>query len=131
MIETFAWETQAGFAVHVLNYTNPTMHRGWIRNFYPIGAQKVKMTLPQGRKVTRVELLRAEADIPFTGGTGTIEFTIPQRGGLRSGGDVFGVNRASSSAASPQAFSIRLSALSWRSARRLRCGKHGLRSEER
>jgi hypothetical protein len=78
VIETFAWETQAGFAVHVLNYTNPAMHRGWLRNFYPIGAQKVKMTLPQGRKVTRVELLRAERQIPFTGGSGTVEFTIPR-----------------------------------------------------
>ena len=28
VIETFAWETQAGFAVHVLNYTDPAMHRG-------------------------------------------------------------------------------------------------------
>ena len=33
VIETFAWETQAGFAVHILNYTNPAMHRGWIRKF--------------------------------------------------------------------------------------------------
>ena len=78
VIETFAWETQAGFAVHVLNYTNPAMHRGWLRNFYPIGAQKVRMSLPSGRKVTRVELLRAERQIPFAGGTGTVEFTIPR-----------------------------------------------------
>jgi hypothetical protein len=78
VIETFAWETQAGFTVHVLNYTNPAMHRGWLRNFYPIGAQKVRMALPKGRKVTRVELLRAEQQIPFTGGTGSIEFTIPR-----------------------------------------------------
>ncbi len=78
VIETFAWETQAGFAVHILNYTNPAMHRGWIRNFYPIGAQKVRMSLPQGRRVTRVELLRAETNIPFTGGSGKIEFTIPR-----------------------------------------------------
>ena len=76
-IETFAWETQAGFAVHVLNYTNPAMHRGWIRDFYPIGAQKVKMLLPQGRRVTRVELLRAEKNIPYTQSPGAIEFTIP------------------------------------------------------
>jgi len=47
VIEAFAWETQAGFAVHLLNYTNPAMHRGWIRNFYPIGAQKVKMSVPR------------------------------------------------------------------------------------
>ena len=78
LIEPFAWETQAGFAVHVLNYTNPAMHRGWIRNFYPIGAQKVRMSLPPGRRVTRVELLRAGTNIPFVGGTGKIEFTIPR-----------------------------------------------------
>jgi len=78
VIETFAWETQAGFAFHVLNYTNPAMHRGWLREFYPIGAQKVRMALPKRRKVTRVELLRAERDVPFVGGAGMIEFTIPR-----------------------------------------------------
>ena len=77
VVETFAWETQAGFAVHVLNYTNPAMHRGWIRQFYPIGPQKIKMLLPQGRRVTRVELLRAEKNIPYTQSPGVIEFTIP------------------------------------------------------
>jgi hypothetical protein len=77
VIESFAWETQAGFAVHLLNYTNPAMHRGWIREFYPIGPQKVRMTLPAGRLVTRVELLRAGTDIPFQMAGATIEFTIP------------------------------------------------------
>jgi hypothetical protein len=78
VIETFAWETQAGFALHVLNYTNPAMHRGWIRDFYPIGPQKVKMILPAGKRVTRVELLRAESNIPFRVTSGAIEFTIPK-----------------------------------------------------
>ena len=78
VIETFAWETQAGFAVHLLNYTNPAMHRGWLRKFYPIGPQKVKMTLPKGRRVTRVELLCAERQIPFVERAGTVEFTIPR-----------------------------------------------------
>ena len=54
------------------------MHRGWIRDFYPIGEQKVRMTLPPGRRVSRVELLRAETSIPFRAGGGTIEFTIPK-----------------------------------------------------
>src|SRR5258707_354258 len=76
VIEAFAWETEAGFAVHVLNYTNPAMHRGWIRNFYPIGTQKVKMSVPPGRLVTRVELLQAETDIPVTRSSGAFEFTI-------------------------------------------------------
>ena len=75
---TFAWETQAGFAVHLLNYTNPAMHRGWLREFYAIGPQQVKMSLPAGRKVTRVELLRAETNLPFAQRGGSIEFTIPK-----------------------------------------------------
>jgi hypothetical protein len=78
VIEAFAWETEPGFAVHVLNYTNPAMHKGWIRNFYSIGAQKVRMTLPPGKRVTRVELLRAETNIPFRVAGGAVEFTIPK-----------------------------------------------------
>ena len=77
VIEAFAWETAAGFAVHVLNYTNPAMHRGWLRAFYPIGAQQVRLTLPPNRKVTRVELLRAETDVRFQVEGGAVSFTIP------------------------------------------------------
>lgn len=75
VIEAFAWETQAGFAVHVLNYTNPALHRGWIRNFYSVGAQKVRMSIPAGKQVRRVELLRAEVNVPFTRSAGAV--TIP------------------------------------------------------
>jgi Hypothetical glycosyl hydrolase 6/Beta-galactosidase trimerisation domain len=75
-IECFAWETQAGFAVHILNYTNPNAHRGWIREFYPTGEQKVRMQLPPSRRVTRVELLRAGKTTPFNVNGSTIEFTI-------------------------------------------------------
>jgi len=77
LVEIFAWETEAGFAVHVLNYTNPNAHHGWFSEFYPIGAQKVLFNLPVGRRVTRVELLRAERDIPFHVADGSVEFTIP------------------------------------------------------
>jgi hypothetical protein len=77
-IEAFAWETQAGYAVHVLNYTNPAMHRGWIRDFYPIGEQKVRIQLPPGRKVSRIDLLRADQNASFTTSGGFVEFTIPK-----------------------------------------------------
>ena len=78
VVEVFAWETEPGFAIHVLNYTNPNMHRGWIREFYPIGEQKVRMKLPAGRRVTRVELLRSEKNVPFRVTGGELEFTIPR-----------------------------------------------------
>lgn len=77
VIECFAWETVPGFALHMLNYTNPNMHRGWLRRHYPIGEQKVRMVLPAGRSVVRVELLRAERALPFRQDGTTVEFTVP------------------------------------------------------
>lgn len=77
VVETFAWETGPGFAVHVLNYTNPAMHKGWIREFFPIGPQKVHLNLPKGHGVARVELLRAEKALPFSVADNQISFTIP------------------------------------------------------
>jgi hypothetical protein len=77
LIEAFAWETEPGFALHMLNYTNPNTHRGWYRDFYPIGAQNVRFEIPEERKVSRVELLRAERDVSFKRTKGGIEFTIP------------------------------------------------------
>jgi hypothetical protein len=77
LIEALAWETQAGFAVHVLNYTNPAAYRGWLRDFHAIGAQQVRVVLPPNRRVTRVELLRSEKDVPFRVADGAVTFTIP------------------------------------------------------
>ena len=63
--------------MHLLNYTNPAMHRGWIRELIPIGAQKVVVRLPAGKKIARVELLRAEKTISFTPRGNVVEFTVP------------------------------------------------------
>jgi hypothetical protein len=77
LIESFAWETEAGFAVHILNYTNPSVHRGWVREFYPIGEQRIRMKLPANQRVSRVQLLCAATDVPFRVADGVIAFTVP------------------------------------------------------
>jgi len=77
LVECFAWETTPGFALHLLNYTNPNAHRGWLRRHYRIGEQRVSMILPAGRRVARVQLLRAERDIPFSQDGDRVEFTVP------------------------------------------------------
>lgn len=76
-IELFAWETEPGIALHILNYNNPNMTRAAIRQFYPIGAQKVSMELPAGTKISRAALIRSEASLPFKQTGNTVEFTIP------------------------------------------------------
>jgi hypothetical protein len=40
MAEVFAWKTKAGLALHVLNYGNPEMLRGWFTEPYPLGPRK-------------------------------------------------------------------------------------------
>lgn len=77
MAEIFAWKTQPGFAVHVLNYNNPDMQRGWFRKAYPLGAQKVRMTLPSGADASQVRLLRAGNNVPFSRDGNTVTFTVP------------------------------------------------------
>ncbi len=75
--EIFAWKTRPGFAVHVLNYNNPEMLRGWFTHAYPLGPQKVRMRLPSGVEISRVELLRARKDVPFSKNEQIVEFVIP------------------------------------------------------
>jgi hypothetical protein len=78
VVESFLWETEPGFALHLLNYTNPNMHRGWVREYYEIGEQKVRIELPPGRRVKRVDLLRAESGIPYRQTGAAVEFNIPK-----------------------------------------------------
>jgi Hypothetical glycosyl hydrolase 6 len=77
LVELFAWETSPGYAVHLLNYTNPNAHHGWLDSIYPLGAQTVSMTLPAGVKVKTVEMLHAERSIPFRLESQVLRFTIP------------------------------------------------------
>ena len=77
LLEAFAYETEPGYALHLLNYTNPNLHRGTIRAFYPVGEQSIRFAVPSKRQVSRVQLLTSGADLPFTRENNSIQFTIP------------------------------------------------------
>ena len=64
-VEMFCWETAPGYAVHLLNYTNPNAFRGWMQSVTKLGPQRVSMKLPGNVRAKKVELLRAEKTIPF------------------------------------------------------------------
>jgi Hypothetical glycosyl hydrolase 6/Beta-galactosidase trimerisation domain len=77
MVEVFAWETDPGFALHLLNYTNPNMLRGWFTDTYTVGPQLVRAELPDGVSGDRVELLRAGTSVPLKREGRIAEFTVP------------------------------------------------------
>ncbi|HEX4007302.1 MAG TPA: alpha-amylase family protein [Acidobacteriaceae bacterium] len=78
LVEFFAWETTPGYAIHLLNYTNPNAHHGWLSGIYPLGPQTVSLQLPHNVRVRSVELLRADVTLPFHNDAQTLRFTIPQ-----------------------------------------------------
>jgi Hypothetical glycosyl hydrolase 6/Beta-galactosidase trimerisation domain len=79
-IEMFAWETVPGYAVHLLNYNTPDAQHGWLQSVEPLGAQQVRMKLPDSVRVKSVELLRSGGAVPHRVEDGILQFTIPTVG---------------------------------------------------
>jgi Hypothetical glycosyl hydrolase 6 len=77
LIEAFAWETEPGYALHLLNYTNPNMTHGAIRNIYPLGPQQVRFRVNQGRSIKTVRALRAATNLKFQQQRETVTFELP------------------------------------------------------
>jgi hypothetical protein len=77
LIEVFAWQTEPGYAVHLLNYTNPNALAYTVRKHYPLGPQTVRMTLPADTRIRRARLLRADTDLVFRQDGRQLSFTVP------------------------------------------------------
>ncbi|HEY9127960.1 MAG TPA: alpha-amylase family protein [Acidobacteriaceae bacterium] len=77
LIEFFAWETTPGYALHLLNYTNPNAQHGWLHSTEPLGPQKISMKLPSGVKVNSVELLRSGQRPSFSFESERLHFIVP------------------------------------------------------
>ncbi|HEV2597872.1 alpha-amylase family protein [Sphingopyxis sp.] len=80
LIEVNVWETQAGFAVHLLNYNAPNALNGRLRKPIPLGTQSVTLTLPTATKVRRIDLLEAGEPVEFTQEGRTVRFALPSVG---------------------------------------------------
>jgi hypothetical protein len=77
VIEAFAWETGPGIALHLVNYTNPNMMRGWVRRFYPTSPLRVELAVPTGRAVRRGRALRAGREVALTVQGDRLHFETP------------------------------------------------------
>ena len=77
LVELFAWETEPGYAIHILNYTNPNSAMGQFRETHPLGAQRVSVELPEGTKVRKVQALRADTELKHKVSGQTLEFVVP------------------------------------------------------
>lgn len=76
LVEVLAWKTEAGFALHILNYTNPNMLRASIREYYPVGPLEVTFVAPTGIEIKNVRALRRGQDQQFKLEGGRIHFVV-------------------------------------------------------
>ena len=77
LLEAFAWETEPGYALHLLNYTTPNLTWGLVDRFHPIGAQRVRFEVAAGRTIRRVEALRSGRVLPFEHDGTAVRFEVP------------------------------------------------------
>lgn len=77
IMEAFAWETERGYALHLLNYTNPNMTHGAIRRTYSLGLQQVRFRVARNRSIKNVRALRSSVSLPFRQQSDRVSFAVP------------------------------------------------------
>jgi hypothetical protein len=59
VIDVTVWRQKDSMTVHLVNLTNPMMMKGPLREVIAVGAQRVRITLPEGVQARKVQLLTA------------------------------------------------------------------------
>jgi hypothetical protein len=59
VLDVTVWRQAQSLTVHLVNLTNPMLMKGPMRELLLVGAQQVRLHLPEGRRAKRVRLLRA------------------------------------------------------------------------
>jgi hypothetical protein len=78
LMEVIAWETQRGFAIHLLNYNGANAFRGHMRKPVALAAQQVQVTLPADAKIRQASLLHAGITVPFQQTGNRVSLTVPK-----------------------------------------------------
>lgn len=77
VLDISVWEQKRSMTVHLVNLTNPMMMKGPLREVIPLSAQKVRVRIPEGRRVTKARLLVAGSDIQYRVETGMVAIEVP------------------------------------------------------
>jgi hypothetical protein len=77
VLDVTAWRQKDSMTVHLVNLTNPMMMKGPIREPIPIGAQKLRARLPEGKKARRVQLLVSGQTPRVEESGGWVVLTVP------------------------------------------------------
>ncbi|MCS7315980.1 MAG: hypothetical protein NZ554_10925, partial [Bryobacteraceae bacterium] len=80
LLDLAYWRQQNSVTLHLVNLINPMAMKGPFREAIPLGSQRVRMRLPQGRRVRQVSLL-VQGGRPACKQNGEwLEMTVPSIG---------------------------------------------------
>jgi hypothetical protein len=77
VLDVTLWRQAGSMTVHLVNLTNPMMMKGPFRELMPVGAQEVRVRIPEGQEVRRVRLLDAELARPAQVSEGYLAVHVP------------------------------------------------------
>jgi hypothetical protein len=77
VLDVTVWRQATSLTVHLVNLTNPMMMKGPARELIPVGAQEVRVRLPEGVHVQRVRLLAADLSRPVRVSEGVLSVHVP------------------------------------------------------
>jgi hypothetical protein len=77
MLDVTVWKQKNSMTVHLVNLTNPMTMRPSFREMIPSPAQQVRLRLPEGSRVSKVQLLVAGGAPDAQTSNGVLTLTIP------------------------------------------------------
>jgi hypothetical protein len=77
LLDVAVWKNAGSITVHLVNLTNPMAMKGPYRDFFPVGAQTIKLRLPSGVHANHVRLLVADRSVPFELSGSVLTVTVP------------------------------------------------------
>jgi hypothetical protein len=66
ILDVTVWKQKDSLTVHLVNLTNPMMLKGPVRDFTPVGEQRIRLRMPPGARARAVRLLVAGASPEFS-----------------------------------------------------------------
>ncbi|MCW5982088.1 MAG: beta-galactosidase trimerization domain-containing protein [Bryobacteraceae bacterium] len=77
VLDVTVWRQKDSMTVHLVNLTNPMMMKGPVRELIPVGPQRVRVRLPEGKKPAKVQLLTAGGTVNARQSGAYLELTVP------------------------------------------------------
>lgn len=77
ILDVTCWRQKDSLTVHMVDCNNPMAMRGYYREFIPLPAQKVRLQIPTGKKVTKVQLLVSNMPADYYENDNYLEVNVP------------------------------------------------------